>query len=145
MLEAHSETGVVVNKSPDPVIQRKREHALKYAHSEEGKKKRRAYYLKTYQKMIAWRREYRHDVKRRFRAIIEEAKSVPCADCGQIFHHSAMDFYHSWGKKSFKIAEVQSTGDASEEKLYQEISKCRVVCANCHRIKHWKQRHPSVV
>jgi predicted HNH restriction endonuclease len=29
----------------------------------------------------------------------------------------------------------------SKEKILLEISKCKVLCANCHRILHWKERN----
>ena len=63
--------------------------------------------------------------------IITAAKAIPCSDCGQSFPEECMDFDHI-GEKSYTIADMKSH---SVEKLLLEISKCEVVCANCHRIR----------
>ena len=70
------------------------------------------------------------------RAIIEEAKDKPCADCGRCFPTCAMEFDHVRGRKAFKVSEaVQRAYAINIEKVRAEISKCDVVCANCHRIR----------
>ena len=63
-------------------------------------------------------------------AIIREAKSVPCLDCGGSFPHYVMDFDHVRGEKLFDIGQGRSR---SERVLRAEMAKCEVVCANCHR------------
>jgi len=55
-----------------------------------------------------------------------------CADCGYNKHPEALDFDHVRGEKSFAIA----TGrNYSLSRLLDEIDKCDVVCANCHRVR----------
>lgn len=63
--------------------------------------------------------------------IIEKTKSVPCKDCGQTFPSYCMDFDHLKDKK-FCIAQAPHLG-ISFRKLYEEIKKCDIVCAVCHR------------
>jgi hypothetical protein len=47
-----------------------------------------------------------------------------------------MDLDHVRGTKEFKISEaVHHAYGASFERLYAEIAKCEVVCANCHRLR----------
>lgn len=71
----------------------------------------------------------------RFRKMIDELKSAPCADCKQTYEPICMDFDHLPGyEKDFGIAKV-SNGNVSEERLLAEIAKCEIVCANCHRIR----------
>jgi hypothetical protein len=68
--------------------------------------------------------------------VIREAKSVPCADCGHSYPHYVMDFDHREGEiKLFNIASrVRGNVTAPRlEAIRQEIAKCDVVCANCHR------------
>lgn len=58
----------------------------------------------------------------------------PCYDCGGVFPPEAMDWDHRPGViKCFDIG----TGLAShsEEACIDEINKCQLVCANCHRIR----------
>jgi hypothetical protein len=67
-----------------------------------------------------------------FRAIIQNAKNVPCVDCGASYPYYVMDFDHL-GDKIFTIAQIYKI--SSVKKLLEEIAKCDVVCSNCHRIR----------
>ena len=74
--------------------------------------------------------------RRRIRAIIEQAKDRPCADCGRRFPTCAMDLDHVRGAKEFKVSEaVQRAYALSMKRVLEEIAKCEVVCANCHRVR----------
>lgn len=73
------------------------------------------------------------------RRIIETAKDRPCADCGQRFHFSAMDFDHL--DSSRKIRSIASMATCRRERIVDEMAKCDVVCANCHRVRTWKRRN----
>lgn len=75
----------------------------------------------------------------RRRAIIEEAKSSPCLDCGIKYPPYVMDFDHRPSEtKSFTISE--NILSKSDDLLILEIQKCDVVCANCHRIRTHNRR-----
>lgn len=56
----------------------------------------------------------------------------PCSDCGVCYPPYVMDFDHLPGtNKQFGIGSgVLRNG---KKKLALEISKCELVCANCHR------------
>lgn len=57
-----------------------------------------------------------------------------CVDCGYRQHAEALDFDHLPGtKKEFSIA--KGYGRVSAARLWDEIEKCEVVCANCHRVR----------
>jgi hypothetical protein len=67
----------------------------------------------------------------RHRALIRAAKSRPCVDCGVRYPYYVMDFDHREGTaKSFILSDVPR---ATSKSLMQEIDKCDLVCANCHR------------
>lgn len=56
-----------------------------------------------------------------------------CKDCGYNTRPEALDFDHLPGnKKSFQISQV--TG-RSWNRVLEEIAKCELVCANCHRVR----------
>lgn len=59
-----------------------------------------------------------------------------CADCKTKYPSYVLDFDHQ-GDKSFGIANWSKV-TASFEKIIEEIEKCDVVCANCHRIRTHK-------
>lgn len=71
--------------------------------------------------------------KKLYEGVIVPVKDVPCANCHDKFPTVCMDFDHVRGKKLFDIA--KSYADIPLAKLLEEISKCDVVCANCHRIR----------
>src|SRR6266498_2036316 len=97
----------------------------------------RAYYAANSEKhkaMVA-----RRILERRIemRTVVDVAKDVPCADCAGRFPIVCMDFDHlDRFVKSFTIGTVTSgRSSVSLTQLREEIAKCEVVCANCHRIR----------
>lgn len=64
------------------------------------------------------------------RALLRDLKSKPCLDCGGEFHPCQMDFDHTRGQKTSEVSRL--TGQ-SLHTLLNEVAKCDVVCANCHR------------
>lgn len=80
--------------------------------------------------------------KDRLREISRQERDKPCADCGERYPFYVMDYDHVRGEKSFGIAAVRRS-TCTEERLLEEIAKCDVVCANCHRKRTWTQKHPT--
>lgn len=74
----------------------------------------------------------RKKIKIRQREIINQAKSSGCVDCG-ITDIRVLDFDHVTQDKKFDISSAISRG-YSDQKIFDEIAKCEVRCANCHRI-----------
>lgn len=75
---------------------------------------------------------------RKRRALLDEQKSKPCADCDGKFSPEVMEFDHRPGEtKSFNIGSMKRL---SIKKLMREIEKCDVVCANCHRLRTHVER-----
>lgn len=70
--------------------------------------------------------------------LITRAKDVPCADCGQRYDTEAMDFDHVRGVKSFNIGSARSS--VLPDRIREEIAKCEVVCAACHRRRTMERR-----
>jgi len=89
--------------------------------------------------MRAWYRRNKHRVldsntrkRQRIRELARTAKTKPCADCKVSYPFYVMDFDHRVGtRKIFEPARLASNG--SFARFQQEIEKCDVVCANCHR------------
>lgn len=61
-------------------------------------------------------------------------KSQPCTDCNKSFDPVCMDFDHVTDDKSFEISEGVRRRK-SLTAILNEIKKCELVCANCHRIR----------
>lgn len=62
-----------------------------------------------------------------------------CADCKQKYHPSVYEFHHLDPKtKDVNLAHFKS---ASWDKFVVELDKCIMLCANCHRVRHWKEKN----
>lgn len=71
-------------------------------------------------------------------ALLNELKAQPCVDCGGRFPSECMDFDHlDHDAKKYNVA--TSWRWISIERLKEEISKCELVCANCHRTRTRKR------
>ena len=67
------------------------------------------------------------------RRVVDGLKKAPCLDCGKTFPSCAMDFDHVRGPKAHGgLAHMM---DANIDTILAEITKCDLVCANCHRIR----------
>jgi len=67
-----------------------------------------------------------------------------CVMCGER-HPACLQFHHRDRKeKSFTISEViGQRRNLSVRKLEEEISKCDLLCGNCHAMYHWRETHDS--
>jgi len=75
--------------------------------------------------------------------ILDQLRSVPCADCGGTFAPCAMDFDHR--DATSKVAGVtRMVGRASLERILAEVAKCDIVCANCHRLRTFERRSKQI-
>jgi len=84
-------------------------------------------------------RERRYEISAFIRSL--RAAAV-CEDCG--FRGSecpaAIDFHHvDAGDKDDVVARGRARG-WSHERILEEIAKCKVLCANCHRKEHFNKR-----
>ena len=98
--------------------------------------KHREWARKSYQKHRAKRRAtmaLRYATRRQ---IIDNLKAKPCLDCGREYPSYVMEFHHrDPATKVFKVA-VALVG-CNLDKVFAEIAKCDLLCANCHRIREW--------
>ncbi len=59
-----------------------------------------------------------------------------CCDCGYKRNISALEFHHlNPQEKSFGI-DLRKCSCAKWERLVEEVKKCVLICANCHRERH---------
>lgn len=65
--------------------------------------------------------------------MLDELKQAPCTDCGLSFPPCAMDFDHVRGEKLFNVSHMR--GGKTDQQILDEVAKCELVCACCHRIR----------
>jgi hypothetical protein len=65
--------------------------------------------------------------------------TLSCTKCGEN-HPSTLDFHHHTPHPSnIKINELLRSGRISFA-IEEIMSKCTVLCSNCHRVHHWEER-----
>lgn len=99
---------------------------LRKLDNQKRRKNRAAYYAK-------YAAEYR--LKHKIKAI--EMLGNQCADCKQQYPTSVYDFHHLDPLE--KDAPPASILNKSWDNITKELSKCILLCANCHRIRHHEQ------
>lgn len=69
----------------------------------------------------------------RHRALLRQLKTDnPCSDCKKFFAPQQMDFDHVRGDKFKPVSQLLHH---STQVIVDEIAKCEIVCANCHRVR----------
>lgn len=58
-----------------------------------------------------------------------------CLHCGGVFPHPVYDFHHLCGDDKL-FAPSNAFEAASIRAVAEEVAKCVLLCANCHRIEH---------
>ena len=130
-----------ITESKKKYVEVNKERIKEYKHNyyetnkERLREKRKNYYKSN---KVKWKR--RNSITNTY--LIPKYKNVPCMDCNTIFPFIAMDFDHRPGEvKSFTIS-VKGCWKATSERIEEiekEISKCDLVCSNCHRIRTWNR------
>lgn len=101
---------------------------------EEQLTRQRAWYARNKEKEVARAIERNRERRQSNRVWLDEIKSnTPCMDCGISYPPCVMDYDHINGNKKFNVS--QGLRDYSRDTLLEEIAKCELVCANCHRIR----------
>lgn len=117
--------------------------------SEEWKEYQRNYqhnwHQRNKERRLARMYETRAARKVAIREYIQNIKSqLYCVDCGQR-HPATLHFHHrNSDNKTFNIGEAVDKG-YSLDRIKKEISKCIVLCANCHFKRHYNMRNKNQV
>jgi len=88
---------------------------------------------------------YKDKVKKsrqKLRIWFDEYKStLKCEKCGEN-HPSTLDFHHLDPnvKELGGVARMLSN-NKTENEIREEISKCIILCSNCHRKLHWDEKN----
>ena len=86
-------------------------------------------------KRAAWRAQAR---------LLDQLRDRPCVDCAGIFAPCAMDFDHR-DPRAKRSAVTRMIGRAGTARILDEVAKCDIVCANCHRLRTFERRSAGSV
>jgi len=92
-----------------------------------------------YYKNIDKIRQYKQKARKLRIEYIKKIKEVPCKDCGIQYPSYVMDFDHFEENSKTETVNRLAGTRAGWKRLKQEIEKCHIVCANCHRIRTHKR------
>lgn len=73
--------------------------------------------------------------------ILDVKSATPCSDCNVAYPACVMDFDHL-RDKSFNVSNLRYW--SSLDRVKDEIAKCDVVCANCHRLRTQRRKEESL-
>ena len=106
---------------------------MAYKNIEDSRAAIRRHYYANKPKYLEKNRRRRRELKDYVNKI---KSSTPCKDCGRSYPYYVMDFDHLHSKIDLIGKFVSSINKSA---LLRELKKCEVVCANCHRIRSYKQ------
>jgi hypothetical protein len=81
---------------------------------------------------------------RRQARMLDAMRAKPCMDCGGAFPPAAMDFDHR-EPATKRYAVTRMIGRAGTSRILEEVAKCDIVCANCHRLRTFRRRSVASV
>jgi 5-methylcytosine-specific restriction endonuclease McrA len=112
------------NSTPEKILSNWKRYYISHREYHQGRN--REYYLK---RMVEWYEWF------------EFIKRGECEICGFNQHPKAIDFHHiNPADKNFEIGKFingRQCNEENKELVLLEIDKCKVLCANCHRIEHF--------
>ena len=118
---------------------------MPYKDKEYGKAQKRAYYqthkerYKLYSQTEIRRQVVRqNDSKRRIKRKKEAVEFLGgvCQDCKLSYHLSCYDFHHV--DPTQKDFDPCAGLTKKKEVFFAELTKCILLCSNCHRMRHYK-------
>ena len=81
------------------------------------------------------------------RELVREIREAPCTDCGMQYPFYVMEFDHRDGDAPRRKGSRRGMSIAamcrrlSVDAIAEELSKCDLVCANCHKIRTYRRSH----
>ncbi|AXH49258.1 HNH endonuclease [Streptomyces phage Blueeyedbeauty] len=107
---------------------------MPYKDVEKQRAAQRAYYEKNKERVKQVARDRRSHVRK---YVQEYKQSRGCIDCGIMYPYWVLEFDHCRGEKIAHVTTMITTHSFDEVK--NEIEKCDVVCANCHKDRTYQR------
>lgn len=97
----------------------------------------RARYQRVRVEALAYSKARKPAKKAALRVWMAELKNKPCMDCGNRYPPWCMDYDHRDGTTKLHrgVSDMSSNRLSSKRMILEEIAKCDLVCANCHRTR----------
>ena len=100
----------------------------------------RKYYQDNRERQLKLAKKRKQNYIEARKEFLGEIKNKPCFDCGKKYPSWIMDFDHRNGKdKIGSVSFLAFRKLAKFDKIKDEIKKCDLVCANCHRDRTYRR------
>lgn len=107
---------------------------------QKAREARRRWYYKN-------RTHARNKIKDRLRELKEwwqkYKEGFKCSKCPEN-HPACIEFHHKSDDKEINVSHAVMSG-WSKERILEEVAKCDILCANCHRKEHWSAKDGRLV
>lgn len=108
---------------------------------EKQRNNQREWYKRNKKKAHSW---IRNRQRKLTEWLLEYKSSLSCERCGEN-HIACLDFHHrNPEEKDIAIAHAINTEGWGKKRILEEISKCEILCSNCHRKEHWQLKQAGV-
>ena len=108
------------------------------------KEKHKSYAAAHYQRNKDYYKAKQRQHKARQRQLwLDFKETQSCLHCG-ISHPAIMDFHHVVKDPTNKSVN-ELTRNGRYKAAMKEVEKCIPLCANCHRLFHWRNTYPEEV
>lgn len=98
----------------------------------------KGWYQRHKERLLEKRRQHNEELRQWIR---HYKSKLRCVECGEN-HPACIQFHHRDREdKSFGIGGIVGRTHTSIKRLEKEISKCEILCGNCHAIHHWRETH----
>jgi hypothetical protein len=106
-----------------------------------SKERRAEYNQQYYQDNSTYFKDAKRKRGQEIKAFIQQQKvGLSCKRCGNS-DARVLDFHHlDKNSKELGVSYIHTKGWGNA-RILREIAKCEVLCANCHRILHWEEKH----
>lgn len=104
--------------------------------SEQKREAGRRHYARNKEKVKAKVQAYKIKKRHEWR---EYKKTLSCTRCGAS-HPAIIDFHHVDRQDPDKKKVHQLVKEGKFSQAHEEIKKCLILCANCHRMLHWEEK-----
>jgi len=120
-----------------PITEFSKKHDTKDGYSYRCRSCRAKQWKASYYKHADYYRNKRKQQSKEVRTWLQEyKKSLKCSLCDES-EPCCLDFHHQEKKERKVVARINEF--SSIKKIQEEIKKCIVLCANCHRKEHFKK------
>jgi transcription elongation factor Elf1 len=113
---------------------------MPYKDKDIQREKNRGYQKKYYSNNKKYYQKKSSDRKKVLAVELEKIKKkLKCEKCGE-GHVATLDFHHKNASEKEKGVGASISNGWSINRIKKEIKKCIVLCSNCHRKLHYKER-----